>query len=85
MEEQKDSGSDSAGALREAELSCMRRYGDILPLEPPEPSRPRMPKRERAAQFMPFAALNGYEESIREAAREAMEADETLPPAGRTS
>ncbi|WP_130837485.1 hypothetical protein [Lachnoclostridium sp. Marseille-P6806] len=97
MTEQKNSERGGAGALREAELSCLSRYGDILPLDPPEPFRPRMPKQERAAQFMPFAALNGYEELIREAAREAMEdtgqekepeaeaASGTLPSAGRGS
>ena len=28
-----------------------------------------MPRRDRAAQFAPFAALTGYEEAVREAAR----------------
>lgn len=46
------------------------RYHDIIDL-PHHVStyRPRMPMLNRAAQFSPFAALTGYEDSIREAAR----------------
>lgn len=31
--------------------------------------RPHLPRRNRAAQFAPFAALRGYEEAIQEASR----------------
>lgn len=46
------------------------KYIDILYVRHPEPSRPRMPREKRAAQFAPFAALTGYEEAVRETARE---------------
>lgn len=43
-------------------------YEEILELLPPEPKeRGRMPLRDRAAQFAPFAALTGYEDSLMEA------------------
>ena len=46
------------------------KYDDILFLEHPEPKTClRMPAADRAAQFAPFAALTGYDASIREAAR----------------
>jgi len=32
-------------------------------------TRPRMPMRDRAAQFAPFAALTGYDAAVAEAAR----------------
>lgn len=45
-------------------------YDDILDHPYPFPTdRPRMSRLERAAQFSPFAALTGYEESIEEEAR----------------
>ena len=47
-----------------------RSYEDIIRL--PRPSSVRhapMPRGNRAAQFMPFAALTGYEAAIREEAR----------------
>ena len=46
------------------------RYSDIIDL-PHHVStrRPRMSMLSRAAQFSPFAALTGYEDSIREVAR----------------
>lgn len=45
-------------------------YEDILHAARPETLyRPRMSVQERAAQFSPFAALTGYEETIRETAR----------------
>ena len=41
------------------------RYDDIIALPHPEPGRhPRMSMSARAAQFSPFAALDGYEEVI---------------------
>ena len=48
----------------------MRDYEDIIGLERPASRRhPPMPREKRAAQFMPFAALTGYEEAIAETAR----------------
>lgn len=45
-------------------------YEDILELpHPVSKIHPQMPRRDRAAQFAPFAALTGYEEAVREAAR----------------
>lgn len=42
-------------------------YDDIIGLEHPEPRRhPRMSHMARAAQFAPFAALKGYEDSLEE-------------------
>ena len=35
--------------------------------------RPKMSREERAKQFMPFAALKGYEEALREKEREIAE------------
>ena len=50
------------------------RYDDIIALPHHVSSvRPRMSAAERAAQFLPFAALTGYEEVIEEAARQAEE------------
>ena len=46
----------------------MGKYDDIIQLEhPTSPARPRMSPIERAAQFSPFAALNGYEDAVEEA------------------
>ena len=45
------------------------RYDDLLRLPRPESRHPRMTMEARAAQFAPFAALSGYEDVIREAAR----------------
>ncbi len=40
-------------------------YEDIINLPHPDSKRhPRMPRRERAAQFAPFAALKGYDEAL---------------------
>lgn len=49
----------------------MNRYSDIINL-PHHVSKnhPPMSRQNRAAQFSPFAALTGYEESIESAARE---------------
>lgn len=45
-------------------------YSDIISLPHHESSvHPRMPLAQRAAQFAPFAALSGYDESIAERAR----------------
>lgn len=45
------------------------RYDDIMDRERPEPVRPRMSLHDRAAQFAPFAALNGHHEALAETAR----------------
>ena len=46
-------------------------YADIIDLPHWEsPSRPRMSLYNRAGQFSPFAALSGYDDIIREEARE---------------
>ena len=45
-------------------------YEDIIHLpRPVSKNHPPMPLRDRAAQFMPFAALTGYDAEIRESAR----------------
>ena len=45
----------------------MGKYDDILLLSPPvNPRHPPMPRPDRAKQFMPFAALRGYDEAIAE-------------------
>ena len=43
------------------------KYKDIIEMprhEPDEEKHPRMARENRAAQFAPFAALTGFEESI---------------------
>ena len=48
----------------------MKSYDDIINLEHhTSPTRQRMPIRDRAAQFAPFAALTGYDSVIDETAR----------------
>ncbi|PST49074.1 hypothetical protein COO72_03850 [Bifidobacterium callitrichos] len=56
-------------------LTETRRYDDIIAL-PHHVSRrhPPMSRRNRAAQFMPFAALTGYDRLIADTAKRA-EAD----------
>jgi|BioPla2DNA2_1021312.scaffolds.fasta_scaffold46821_1 hypothetical protein len=45
-------------------------YDDIINLQHPTSARhPRMSAIDRAAQFSPFAALNGYEEAVKETSR----------------
>lgn len=47
-----------------------RQYEDILNMTYPFPLlRPRMSTGDRAAQFAPFSALTGYEETVQEAGR----------------
>ena len=47
----------------------MKDYSDIINLDHYISNKhPRMSEEERAAQFAPFAALTGYEESIIETA-----------------
>lgn len=50
------------------------RYDDIIHMpHHVSETRPRMSRRDRAAQFAPFAALTGYEAVIAETARLAEE------------
>ena len=52
----------------------MTAYDDIIHLpHHVSQNHPQMPLRDRAAQFAPFAALTGYEEAIKETARQTME------------
>ena len=44
----------------------MGKYDDIINLNRPKSNRPSMSRADRAKIFMPFAALKGYEEAIRE-------------------
>lgn len=48
----------------------MGKYDDIIDLPHHiSVSRPQMPMLDRAAQFMPFRALTGYEDAVHETAR----------------
>ena len=48
-------------------------YAEIIDLPHWEsPSRPRMSRYNRAAQFSPFAALTGYDDIIREEDRKSV-------------
>lgn len=48
----------------------MKQYDDIIRLPHHQSAtRSRMPRRDRAAQFAPFAALNGYGAAIAETGR----------------
>ncbi|MCR4898193.1 MAG: hypothetical protein K5892_03095 [Acholeplasmatales bacterium] len=44
-------------------------YEDIINLKRPKSKHPKMSLYDRSAQFSPFAALTGYEDSISEEAR----------------
>ena len=49
---------------------CCEQYEDIIHLpHPVSKTRPQMPMSDRAAEFSPFAALTGYGETVKEAAR----------------
>lgn len=48
-------------------------YDDILHEVRPTSTRVRMPVRDRAAQFMPFAAVVGFNESVITAEQELKE------------
>ena len=51
-------------------MKSIHQYDDILFLPHPDPkTHDRMPVRDRAAQFMPFAALSGYSSIIAEISR----------------
>ena len=58
----------------------MGKYDDIISLPHHESTKhPKMPVLERAAQFLPFAALTGHDAAVRETARltdNRMELDE---------
>ena len=45
------------------------KYDDIIDLPRPASKYPTMSRIDRAAQFSPFAALTGHEDSIKETAR----------------
>ena len=46
-------------------------YEDLLDLERPTfPNHPPMPVKDRAVQFQPFAALDGFEAAIEQAREE---------------
>lgn len=53
------------------------RYDDIIDIPHHRSTRhPHMPMRNRAAQFMPFAALAGYEDLIAQTAKDVRERGE---------
>ena len=46
-------------------------YDDLLDLERPTlPNHPPLPRKDRAAQFQPFAALDGFEAAIEQARKD---------------
>ncbi len=47
----------------------MNKYEDIMNLTRPISNHPKMPIENRAKEFMPFAALTGYQESINKEGR----------------
>ncbi len=47
----------------------MGKYDDIINLDRPISSFPKISMSSRAAQFSPFAALNGYDDQIKETGR----------------
>lgn len=47
----------------------MNKYEDIINLSRPISNHPKMPIENRTKEFMPFAALTGYNESILEEGR----------------
>ena len=56
----------------------MRDYDDIIDLPHYDPKHhPRMPMAARAAQFAPFAALTGYDDAIRQTAKDNESSYET--------
>ncbi len=56
----------------------MKDYDDIIHLPHYEPKHhPRMPMAARAAQFAPFAALTGYDDAIRQTAKDNESSYET--------
>lgn len=58
------------GVIRMNDRMECHRYDDVINRRHPTSKKhPRMSNMNRAAQFAPFAALTGYEESIKETAR----------------
>lgn len=56
--------------LRASEALVMEKYGDIIDCpRPSDPSRKRASAETRAAQFLPFAALTGFDDEIAEEGR----------------
>lgn len=50
------------------------RYEDMVELpHPVSEKHPRMARKDRAAQFAPFAALNGFEAALDKTAQKVME------------
>lgn len=55
----------------------MKDYTDIIDLPHfHAPGRPFMPNSERAAQFMPFKSLKGYDDLVDESAEEILGTEE---------
>lgn len=44
----------------------MKKYEELMELERPKSDRMPMPVADRAKIFMPFSALKGYEEALKE-------------------
>ncbi len=64
----------------------MHPYQDLLEASPPKSKRHTPMSREnRAAQFAPFAALVGYEESLKKEAKKPHEAGCTNPTPTRSN
>lgn len=52
-------------------MQITNRYDDIISLPHHQSkTRPHMPLIDRAAQFSPFAALTGYDDAVKETARQ---------------
>ena len=52
-------------------MQITNRYDDIISLPHHQSkTRPHMPLLDRAAQFSPFAALTGYDDAVKETARQ---------------
>ena len=57
----------------------MKDYSDIINMpHHVSNNRPQMSMRDRAAQFVPFAALTGYDDAVRETARQTNQKIELL-------
>ena len=53
--------------MNEFEKNAFQKYADMLDMPHPDPDpvkHPRMSLQDRAAQFAPFAALTGFDDSI---------------------
>lgn len=66
----KENVTQVSGKLQKSVIEVQQKYGDILNLpHHVSETHPPMPIADRAAQFAPFAALNGYKEAIEETER----------------